>query len=140
MPGRTQTCIPCSPGKCLYLLLFVSHLSASCVVSCNVSCDVFCNCCSSSLKSRSSLCSLGFGLTAIPILTGPVRWGYRGMWGIKLTVHTPFWSSCAESLGGGLDYVNFVEVSCVTVLCVIPFCFYRVETIPPVRPSSSGLS
>ena len=125
-----------SPSFCLSGL---SCLSVSCVISCGVSCNVFCNCCSSSLKSRSSLCSLALAFLPSQSSLDQSDGVTEGCGASNLQYIHPF-EVLVQFLGSGLDYVNFVVVSHVTVLCVIPVHFYRIETMPLVRPSGSGLS
>ena len=135
-------------GSCMLFTKSVSCLTAValCVMSGGVSfalsCSVFCIYCSSNLKSRRGHCSLALALLPSQSSLDQSDGVTEGCGALYLHVCALLMSSCTKSFGGGLDNIYFVKVYGVSVLHIVPFLYrlYWVKSIPPVRPSSSGLS
>ena len=62
------------------------------------------------------------------------------MWSIVLAICKILERPSIKSLRGGLYYVEFIYVTRITVMGIIPVHLYGIESVPSVRPPGSGLA
>ena len=62
------------------------------------------------------------------------------MWSIVLAISTILERPSTKSLRGGLYYVEFIHVTRIAIMCIIPVHLYGIESVPSVRPPSPGLA